>query len=134
MQEQNVLSIPLFAGLSRKERQTIAQRADELDFEEGRHLVREGEFAYEFFVIREGTAEVTHDGKHLADLAPGDFFGEQALMGGVRRNASVVTTSPIKVVVMTPQLFRQTKRELPAVCQRITEAVEERGRAIEAAA
>ena len=55
-----MLSIPLFAGLSKKERQTIAQHADVLDFEEGRHLVREGEFPYEFFVLEEGTAEVTH--------------------------------------------------------------------------
>ncbi len=133
MQEESVLSIPLFAGLSKKERRTIAQHTDELDFDEGRHLVREGEFPYEFFIIEEGAAEVTHDGEHLADLGPGDFFGELALMGGVRRNASVVTTSHVKVVVMTAQHFRQMKRELPGVCDRITRAVEERGRTIEAA-
>ena len=131
MQEQRVLSIPLFAGLSKKERRTIAQHTDELDLEEGKYLVREGEFPYEFFIIEEGSAEVTHDGEHLAHLGPGDFFGEVALMGGVRRNACVVATSPIKVVVMTSQHFRQMKRELPAVCERITRAVEERGRAIE---
>ena len=133
MQEQSVLSIPLFAGLSKKERRTIAQHTDELGFDEGKYLVREGEFPYEFFIIEEGTAEVTHDGEHLADLGPGDFFGEQALMGGVRRNASVVTTSHVKVVVMTAKHFRQMKRELPGVCDQITRAVEERGRAIGAA-
>ena len=134
MDENEVLSIPLFAGLSKKERQTIAQHADVLDFEQGRYLVREGEFPYEFFVTVEGTAEVVHDGEHVADLKSGDFFGELALMGGVRRNASVVATSPIKVVVMTAKHFRQMKRELPDVCRRISATVEERGRAIEASA
>jgi len=130
MDEQSVLSIPLFTGLSKKERQTVAQHADELDFDEGRQLVREGEFPYEFFIVEEGSAEVTHDGEHLADLGPGDFFGEMALVGRARRNASVVATSPIKVVVMTGQAFRQMKRELPAVCERISQEVEDRGRSI----
>ncbi len=120
MDEQRVLSIPLFAGLSKQERQTIAQHADELSFEEGRHLVREGEFPYEFFILEEGSAKVTHQGEHLAELGPGDFFGEMALVDRTIRNASVVATSPITVVVMTGQAFRQMKRELPAVCERIT--------------
>ncbi len=130
MDEQRVLAIPLFAGLSKQECRTIARHADELSFEEGRHLVREGEFPYEFFILEEGSAKVTHHGEHLADLGPGDFFGEMALVERTRRNASVVATSPITVVVMTGQAFRQMKRELPAVCERITHEVAERGRSI----
>lgn len=126
MQEQSVRSIPLFAGLSKKERQTIAQHTDELEFEDGRYLVREGEFPYEFFIIEEGTAKVTHNGEHLADLGPGDFFGEMGLVQGVRRNACVIATSPIKVVVMTAKHFRQMERELPEVAGKIRRAVEER--------
>ncbi len=126
MQEQSVRSIPLFTGLSKKEGRTIAQHTDELDFEEGRYLVREGEFPYEFFIIREGTAKVTHNGEQLAELGPGDFFGEMGLVQGVRRNACVIATSPIKVVVMTAKHFRQMERELPEVCDRIKEAVDER--------
>ena len=130
MDEQKVDSIPLFAGLSKKERQAIAQHADELRFEEGRQLVREGSFPYEFFILEAGSADVTHNGERLAELGPGDFFGEMALVDRTRRNASVVATSPITVVVMTGQAFRQMKRELPAVCERITREVEERGRSI----
>ena len=130
MDEQKVLSIPLFAGLSKKERRAIAQYADELRFEEGSQLVREGAFPYEFFILEEGNAEVTHEGEHLADLGPGDFFGEMALVGRTRRNASVTTTSPGTAVVMTGQAFRQMKSDMPAVCRRITQEVEERGRSI----
>ena len=92
--------------------------------------MREGSFPYEFFILQEGNAEVTHDGEHLADLGPGDFFGEMALVGRTRRNASVTTTSPGKAVVMTGQAFRQMKNDMPAVCERITHEVEERGRSI----
>ena len=130
MDEQRVLSVPLFAGLSKQERQTVAQHADELELDEGKYLVREGQFPYEFFILEEGSAEVTQDGEHLADLAPGDFFGEMALVNRAKRNASVIASSPVKVVVMTGQAFRQMKREVPAVCERITREVEERGRSI----
>ena len=54
----------------------------------------------------------------LGELGPGDFFGEMALVGDTRRNATVVATTPLRVVVMTAQAFRQTKRELPGVASR----------------
>ena len=63
----------------------MAALADELDFDAGHHLVRGGEFGYEVFAIEAGRVEVTHDDQCLADLGPGDFFGELAVMGLMRR-------------------------------------------------
>ena len=94
-------------------------------------MVREGEWPYEFFAIEEGTAEVRRGDQLLAELGPGDFFGEMALVGDTRRNATVVATSPLTVVVMTGQAFRQTARELPEVGAKIRAAIEERGRHLE---
>jgi CRP/FNR family cyclic AMP-dependent transcriptional regulator len=131
MDEDRLKGIPLFSGLSRKERRALAPRADEVDLEQGRALVREGEWAYEFFAIEEGTVEVRRADQLLAELGPGDFFGEMALIGDTRRNATVVATSPVKVIVMTAQAFRQTARELPEVATQIRAAVEERGRHLE---
>jgi CRP/FNR family cyclic AMP-dependent transcriptional regulator len=133
MDEDRVKAIPLFAGLNRKECRALAPRADEIDLEEGRMLVREGEWAYEFFAIEDGTVEVRRGDQLLAELGPGDFFGEMGLMADTRRNATVTATAPVKVVVMTAQAFRQTARELPGVADQIRAAVEERGRALEAA-
>jgi CRP/FNR family transcriptional regulator, cyclic AMP receptor protein len=130
MDESRLGSIPLFAGLSRKERRAVAQRADEVDVENGRELVREGEFAYEFFAIEEGTAEVKRGDQHLADLGPGDFFGEMGLIENAPRNASVIATSPLMVVVMTGSAFRQIDRELPEVAKQIRKAIDERCRAL----
>lgn len=128
MDEKRLECIPLFAGLSRKERRSVAQRADEVDLEAGREIVREGEYAYEFFAIEEGTAEVKRGDQHLAELGPGDFFGEMGLIENAPRNASVVTRSPLTAVVMTGSAFRQIDRELPEVSKKIRKAIDERCR------
>jgi CRP-like cAMP-binding protein len=130
MDERKVSEIALFAGLSKSERRQIAASADEVDVEEGRHLVREGEFAYEFFVIEEGRAEVLRDDDHVADLGPGDFLGEMGIVGQTRRNATVVARSAMSLIVMTDHDFRGMARSMPAVADRIAAAVQERSQAL----
>jgi CRP/FNR family cyclic AMP-dependent transcriptional regulator len=131
MDEARLREIPLFAGLGKKERREVAKLADEVEVEPGRHLVREGEFAYEFFAIEEGTAEVRRRDQLLAELGPGDFFGEMGLIGQVTRNASVVATAPTRVLVLTGSSFRHIERELPGVSKQIRKAIEERCRQLE---
>jgi CRP-like cAMP-binding protein len=126
MDESELRSIPLFESLTSEERRAIAPHADEIEAQEGTELVRQGEFAYEFFVIEEGTAEVLRDGERIAELGPGDFLGEMGIVGKVVRNATVVTTSPARVIVMTEQALRSMARTNPAVADRITAVVEER--------
>ena len=119
-------SIPLFAGLSKGEREQLARWTDEVDVDAGKHLVSQGEFAYEFFVIEAGAAEVTRDGAHVADLGPGDFFGEIALLETERRTASVTATSPMRLVVMHGRDFKAMARELPEVAGTVRAAMAER--------
>jgi CRP-like cAMP-binding protein len=126
MDEKRVRSVPLFAGLSKKGSRALAQQADEIDMPEGKQLAREGDFAFEFFVITEGTAEVTHDGEHVASLGPGDFFGEIGIVAAERRTADVVATSPLSLIVLTDRAFRSLKRESPSVCELIRAAIDER--------
>jgi CRP/FNR family cyclic AMP-dependent transcriptional regulator len=133
MDEARIESIPLFSSLSRKERRALAPRADEIDLAEGRALVREGEWSYEFFAIMDGTVEVRRGEQLLAELGPGDFVGEMGLMEDTRRNATVTATSPVRVVVMTASAFRQTAREVPEVAAKIRSAIEERCRHLEPA-
>ena len=126
MDESRLASIELFSSLSKRERTEIANRADEIDVPEGTHLVREGEFAYEFFVIEDGSAEVLRDGQHVADLGPGDFLGEIGIVTGAPRNASVVAREPTRVMVLSEQDFRGVARSFPTVAEQIREAVRER--------
>jgi cAMP-dependent protein kinase regulator len=130
MDETSLRSIPLFESLDAEARRAIAQHADEVDVSEGTELARQGEFAYEFFVIEEGSADVLRDGERIAQLGAGDFLGEMGIVGKVVRNATVVTTSPSHVIVMTEQAFRSMSRAYPSVGGRIEVAVEERCRAL----
>jgi CRP-like cAMP-binding protein len=126
MDPRDVQSIPLFAGLSKDDQQVVAQYADEVDVEAGTVLAQEGRLAYEFFAIKEGTADVTLGGQHTATLGPGDFFGEIGLLGGDRRVATVVATSPMSLVVLTGSQLRAIDSRMPGVAERIRTAMAQR--------
>jgi CRP-like cAMP-binding protein len=118
--------IPLFANLSKKERERVARWADEIDEPAGAHLLDQGRLAHEFFVLTDGTVEVCKDGEHLTDLQPGDFFGEIALVEHERRTASVVATTPVRAIVMHSREFGAMRREMPTVCSQIEDAIKAR--------
>jgi CRP/FNR family cyclic AMP-dependent transcriptional regulator len=116
----------LFSELSKREREQLARWTDELDVREGQELAKQGEFAHEFFVIEDGAAEVRQNGDRIAELGPGDFFGEIALLETDRRTADVVATTPMRVIVMFQREFRAMEREMPAVADRIRAAIRAR--------
>ena len=113
MEESELRTVPLFESLSTDERRAIAPHADEIEVPEGTELVRQGEFAYEFFVLEDGTADVMRDGERIAELGPGDFLGEMGIVGKVVRNATVVTTSSTRAIVMTEQALRSMTSDQP---------------------
>jgi len=127
---KDLKAVPLFASLRDDELGFVAQQADEVDVREGKQLITEGRFAYEFFAIREGTAEVVKDGQTLRTLGPGDFFGELALTVADRRTASVSATSPMVLVVLTGGQFHAIERQMPAVAAQIRRAIEERSQPV----
>ena len=90
MDPSRLNSISLFREIPDDVLSEIATFADESSVPEGQHLVDEGDYSYEFMAIEEGTAEVLRDGQHVAELGPGDFFGEIGLLEKDRRNATVV--------------------------------------------
>ena len=126
MDPARLKKLSLFEGLNDKELVQIGKWADEVDVPAGKHLIDEGQFGYEFFVIEEGQAEVRRGDEVIANLGPGDFFGEMALLEADRRNASVIATEPIRSIVMTRRDFAGMQGEMPAVCERIHQAVKER--------
>ena len=112
-----------FSGLSRAELTRLAELTVEIEVRPGQELTTQGRLAHEFFVIEEGSVEVRQDGKRIAELGPGDFFGEIALVAAERRTATVVATTPGRVVVMSRAEFRRMEREMPTVADRIRAAI-----------
>ncbi|HYF27532.1 MAG TPA: cyclic nucleotide-binding domain-containing protein [Baekduia sp.] len=126
MDEQKLRAIPLFAGLGKNDLRRLAQATDEIDVREGKALLREGAFAYEFMVIQEGKAEVTRQGEHIADLGPGDVLGEVAALDRGTRNATVVATSPMRLAVMTARDLRALASAIPDLERTLKAMADER--------
>jgi CRP/FNR family transcriptional regulator, cyclic AMP receptor protein len=118
--------LPLFRDLSRKDREQIARWTDEVDVPAGYHLLEQGRLPHEFFVIETGTVSVAKDGEHIADLGPGDFFGEIAIMEHDRRTASVVATTPVTAIVMLARDFETMAGVMPHIAEQIHEAIRAR--------
>jgi CRP-like cAMP-binding protein len=120
-------NIPVFADVSEADLRRIATFATEDSAPEGSTLVREGDYSTELIAIEEGTAEVRHDGRRLATLGPGDVFGETGVLEQGMRNASVVATSPLRIVKLTTW---DIKRLTPETVQRLRELVAQRRPAV----
>jgi CPA1 family monovalent cation:H+ antiporter len=125
-------SIPVFARLERDELRRVADCAEEIEVAAGEQLLEEGRFAFEFFAIQWGVAEVVRNGTALAELGPGDVFGELGALSHGQRSASVVAKFPTKVVCIRAQDFRHFAEEMPELGERIRRLVDERTRALEA--
>jgi CRP/FNR family transcriptional regulator, cyclic AMP receptor protein len=119
-------SLPLFKDVPDDELAQIAGFAQEVNVEQGRELVREGDFSYEFMAIEDGEAEVTRDGEHVADLGPGDFFGEMGLLEKTLRNATVTATTPMTLITLTGWDMKRMERHIPEAIERVRATLEER--------
>jgi CRP-like cAMP-binding protein len=121
-----IAAIPLFESLSGSDLDELSTWFKERTASEGVRLCGEGAAGYSFFVITEGGAAVTADGRTVGELGPGDFFGEIAMLDGGRRSATVTTTSPSKLLVMFGTDFRRLQDTYPDVAARLEEAMQQR--------
>ena len=119
--------VPLFAALHYDERARIAALAEDVSVASGTPICQGKDFAYHFYAILEGSADVTQDETTLATLGPGDFFGEIGLLVTGRRSASVVAREPTRLVALFDQHFRRLEAEIPEFSAPLRAAVGDRG-------
>ena len=117
--------VPLFAGCSKRELGEIATLADELSFPAGRKLIEEGKQGREFFVLIDGEVEVRAKGRKVDTMTSG-FFGEMALVSSRPRNASVTTTTPVRVLVVNEPAFRRLLRDSPQIQLKVLQTLADR--------
>jgi voltage-gated potassium channel len=119
-------AITLFESLSDEERDAVASLLELRSEALGTEIVTEGDRGAALFVIREGTVAVSRDGAPVASLEAGDFFGEFAVMGEGRRNATVTATSDVTLLVMYRADFDVFARDMPGAAAVLRETLERR--------
>lgn len=101
MDVNRLLAIPLFSELSGAEARRLATFATETSVAKDQMLMKQGDYSTELIVIEEGKADVLRDGQKIASLGPGDIIGEMGLLSRDLRMASVIATSPMRVIKLT---------------------------------
>jgi CRP/FNR family cyclic AMP-dependent transcriptional regulator len=119
-------TIPLFADVPDEKLRKIAPFATTDEFAEGQEVIKEGGYSNHFFAIEEGTASVERDGEHLADLGPGDVFGEQGLLEKQERSATVTATSRLRVIKIEHWELSRMRKSMPEVVEELQRKVEDR--------
>jgi CRP-like cAMP-binding protein len=110
----------LFSTCTKKELRQLAAICERVNVPEGEAIVREGDPGRDFYVLLDGTAEATSGGAVLNRLGPGDFFGELALLDGGPRSATVTTTSPADLILMSRSDFNAlVTEEAPSVAPKM---------------
>ena len=120
---RHLRSVPLFADLSRRELEVVGQAATDLELPAGRVLITEGSSGHEMFVVTDGTLDVTADGEHLAEIGPGEFVGEMALLTHCPRNATVTATTDVTVIHLDGRAFSRILEEAPQIAVKMLPVV-----------
>jgi CRP-like cAMP-binding protein len=115
--------VPMFAGLTRQERQAIASSMKGRTLRPGETIAVEGESGVGFFVIESGTARVTVGGEDRRTLGPGDHFGEIALISKAPRSATVTAESEVRVWGLTSWEFRPIVQDNASVAWSLLETL-----------
>lgn len=134
MEDLGLESIRLFAELTPEELARVASVARALHWDVGHVAVREGEFAFDLYAIKQGSAEVQQGGERIRALGAGDLFGELGVTRpdtgrwSRRRTASVVVTAPTEVIAIDGGAVRSLADEIPKLGEALRRVAEAHGR------
>jgi CRP-like cAMP-binding protein len=118
--------VPLFAQCSKAELARVAAIADEVHMPAGQTLTTEGAPGLEFFVLVDGKADVRQGNRKVNELSDGDFFGEVSVLAGTPRTATVTTTAPARLLVVTDRDLTRLLRDSPRIQAKVLQALAQR--------
>jgi CRP/FNR family transcriptional regulator len=122
---------PLLEGLGRREIEEVGRLAEEVDVPAGQVLMREGDTGREFFMLVDGAVAIVRNGTRVRTMAPGDFFGEIALLAEGPRTATATAETPSKLLVLGHREFHSLMDQFPAIRTCVLEALAKRIRSLE---
>jgi CRP-like cAMP-binding protein len=116
---EQLCSCGLFGGVSKKGLKQIADMAKVMTFSEGEEVKVQDTRGTRFHLVLEGSARVTHDGRELSVVGPGDSIGEMALLDGKPSSATVTAVEPMKTLSLSSWNFRTLLRKEPTIMERV---------------
>jgi len=123
---QLLAGVPLFAGCSKADLRWVAGATGEEVFAAGDEVIREGEPGFDFFVIAEGEADVRRNGRKVATMGQGEFFGEIALVAEVPRTATVIARTELVLLTISDLDFRDLVMDQPSIARNVLRSLGER--------
>ena len=126
MDVEALKNIPLFAEVPDDKLTKVATFATLESAVEGKTIIREGGYANDLYAIEDGTVEVERNGEIVAELGPGDVFGEQGLLEKQARTATVRATSSVRLIRIEHWELSRMKQAMPEVVEELRKKVEER--------
>src|SRR5437764_11463278 len=121
--------VPLFAAVSKHDLEFVASRVDEVSLKAGQTLITEGQPTEAFFILESGHVQVTRGGKSVAQLGPGEFFGEIGMLDRGPATATVVTDGPVEAMVLSHTQFRDAIKDNQQLAMQVIAAMADRLRA-----
>lgn len=135
----NVLrSVPMLSALTSEEADKLADGFITVTFEDGEEIVRQGEHAAAFYVIRDGRVDVRQHPTEaagssgplaggsalrsrstlIATLSQGDYFGESSLLKPEAQDQTVVAVGRVTCLVLDKEVFEELLGPLSAILER----------------
>ena len=112
-------NVRLFSACNKKELGLIGRASDEVEVPAGRVLCEQGKPGFEFYLILDGEATVKRNGKKIASLHPGQYFGELALLDRGPRNATVEASKDSTLLVLGQREFSGLLDEVPGLAHKL---------------
>ena len=104
-------------------RERLLSAGEEHTYEAGETVISQGDRGGEAFVILTGHARVVRDGRDVARLGSGQFFGEVAMLDGRPRTADVVADSSLRAIALSRDTVRRALRSEPDLAWRVLEVL-----------
>ena len=111
--------VKMFSSLNKKELALVAKASEVVMVPAGTELVKEGEIGHEFYLISSGSATVKRNGRRIAGLSAGNYFGEMALLDRGPRTATVITDEPSELIVLGQRQFMSVLDQVPPLAHKL---------------
>ena len=126
MDPSSLKKFELFKDVDESKLSKIAPFTMLVEFPDGKTIIQEGGYSNDFYAIESGTAKVERGGETIAEIGPGDVFGEQGLLERQERSASVVATSALRALKIEHWEIPRMRKAMPEVLEVLQKTIEER--------